>query len=57
MKNSKYINEYQETLKLFSVHYPSNSENGEGKISINPINVSKDNDFSQLSQQPIIHNV
>ena len=57
MENSKYINEYQETLKLFSVHYRSNSKNDESKISIDPINVSKDNDFSQLSQQPIIHNV
>ena len=49
MEISKYVNEYQETLKLLSVHYPNNSENDESKISIDPIIVSKNNDFSQLS--------
>ena len=49
MEISKYVNEYQETLKLLSVHYPNNSESDESKISIDPIIVSKNNDSSQLS--------
>ena len=55
--NSKYVNEYQETLKLFLIYYSINPEKDESKISIDPIVVSKDNDSPILSQQPINHNV
>ena len=52
----KYLNEYKENLKLFSIYYSINPENDESKISIDQIIINKDNDSPILSQQPIIHN-
>ena len=44
-------------MELFSEYNPSNSENDENKLLIDPNSVSKEKFSTLLSQQPMIHNV